>query len=143
MSYCLTNLAKYLNYRLQRKNHVFGARYQPTIITDQKHLQNVIRYIYQNPVRAGMVEHAEDYPYSSLGCYLGDTSYGLRVYPDPHTAGRLACGTAGLAGWQAEMVAPLSEHETTHIAAALKRRQFKFTTKQIAALLRAKSGISL
>ena len=51
MSYFLTNLSKFLNFSNQRKNHIFGNRNKPTIIKNKEHLINVIRYIYQNPVR--------------------------------------------------------------------------------------------
>jgi REP element-mobilizing transposase RayT len=36
-------------------------------IRDAEHLSRVIRYIDQNPVRAGLVKAAEDWPFGSLG----------------------------------------------------------------------------
>ena len=43
MSYVLTQLSKYLNGKNQRINHIFGNRYFPSIIEDNKYLKNVIR----------------------------------------------------------------------------------------------------
>jgi putative transposase len=37
-------------------------------IRDGEHLRRVIRYIDQNPVRAGLVRMAADWPFGSLGC---------------------------------------------------------------------------
>jgi putative transposase len=41
-----------------------------TIVDHEKYLWAVARYVEQNPVRAGMVEKAEDYPYSSARAHV-------------------------------------------------------------------------
>lgn len=38
---------------------------------DDAHLWSAVRYVERNPVKAGMVEHAEDYPWSSAAFHLG------------------------------------------------------------------------
>jgi putative transposase len=48
------------------ENHKFGSRYKWTIVATPSYLHNIYRYIYQNPVRAGLCELCSDYPYSSL-----------------------------------------------------------------------------
>lgn len=47
-------------------NHIFGGRYKWCLIESQKYYMNCYRYVYQNPIRAGLVERCEEYPYSSL-----------------------------------------------------------------------------
>ena len=47
-------------------NHKFANRYKWTIIKSRAYLYNVYRYVYQNPVRAGLCRMCLDYPYSSL-----------------------------------------------------------------------------
>ena len=47
-------------------NRMFGSSYKWSIISNQNYYLNVYRYIYQNPLRAGVVTNCEDYPYSSL-----------------------------------------------------------------------------
>lgn len=47
-------------------NHKFSNRYKWSIVSKQSYLLNVYRYIYQNPIRAGICENCKDYPYSSL-----------------------------------------------------------------------------
>lgn len=44
----------------------FSNSYRWTIVDKQSYLQNVYRYIYQNPVRADITESCISYPYSSL-----------------------------------------------------------------------------
>lgn len=47
-------------------NQKFSNRYRWTIVDNQNYLQNVYRYIYQNPVRANITKNCWSYPYSSL-----------------------------------------------------------------------------
>jgi REP element-mobilizing transposase RayT len=46
-------------------NRMFGSRYKWSVIKSDRYFYNVFRYIYQNPVRAGLVEKCHKYPYSS------------------------------------------------------------------------------
>jgi len=47
-------------------NHLWGGPYRWSLIRSQKHYFQVYRYIYQNPLRAGLVKRVESYPYSTL-----------------------------------------------------------------------------
>jgi putative transposase len=49
-----------------RINHKFSNRYKWTIIGKESYLYNVSRYIYQNPVSAGICKMCIHYPYSSI-----------------------------------------------------------------------------
>jgi len=50
--------------------HLWQSRYFSTML-DESHLHKAVRYVEQNPVRAGMVSYAADYPWSSAGCHCG------------------------------------------------------------------------
>ena len=45
--------------------HVWQGRFKSPVIQDDEHLLTVLRYIEANPLRARIVERAEDYPWSS------------------------------------------------------------------------------
>lgn len=60
------NLAKILLQRSKRISRVFGGRYKWCLIRSQTYFYNCYRYIYQNPLRAGVVSECENYPYSTL-----------------------------------------------------------------------------
>ncbi|PIQ62723.1 MAG: hypothetical protein COW00_00955 [Bdellovibrio sp. CG12_big_fil_rev_8_21_14_0_65_39_13] len=49
-----------------RINKIYGGRYKGSIIKNEDYLYNVIKYIYLNPVKAGIVQKAETYPFSTL-----------------------------------------------------------------------------
>jgi REP element-mobilizing transposase RayT len=57
--------SKYFNYKYKRVGHVFQGRYKSTLVQDERYLLKLVRYIHQNPVRAGMVTSVEKYKWSS------------------------------------------------------------------------------
>ena len=57
-----TTYGQYYNRINNRVGYVFRNRYKSEGIYNEKHLYNCMRYIYNNPVKAGMCEEAEKYP---------------------------------------------------------------------------------
>lgn len=55
-----------LRLRSGYENRMFGSHYKWSLIAHSRYFNNVFRYIYQNPLRAGLVDRCEDYPYSTL-----------------------------------------------------------------------------
>lgn len=63
---CLnTKYASYYNKKYNRVGYVFRNRYKSQEITTERQLNNCIRYIYNNPVKAKICRTAEEYPYSN------------------------------------------------------------------------------
>lgn len=60
-----TRYGKFYNKKYNRVGYVFRDRYKSEGIYDEKHLYNCIKYIYDNPVKAGICEKPENYPYSN------------------------------------------------------------------------------
>ena len=61
---------QYINRTYGRTGRLWESRYHSCIVEHERYLWAVARYIEQNPVRAGMVEKAEDYPYSSACAHI-------------------------------------------------------------------------
>lgn len=55
-----------LREKTRLENRMFGGRYKWSLIESQEYLLNVYRYVYQNPLRANIVNKCEQYPYSTL-----------------------------------------------------------------------------
>jgi putative transposase len=55
-----------------RCGHVFQGRYKAIIVQKEAYLIELARYIVLNPVRAGMVSRAEDWPWSSYRATTGE-----------------------------------------------------------------------
>ena len=49
---------------------LFRGRYKSIVVSEDSYLLQLVRYIHRNPVRAGMVERAEDYQWSSHNGYM-------------------------------------------------------------------------
>ena len=61
-----THVRRYLKY-YGHSGHVWQGRFKAFPAQDDEHLITVVRYVERNPLRAGLVGRAEDWPWSSLG----------------------------------------------------------------------------
>lgn len=68
-----TNLAysRFYQTKYGYVGHVYQGRYSSAGINTRDYLYRVLRYIHNNPVKAGICESPSDYPYSSYGEYIG------------------------------------------------------------------------
>ena len=56
---------RYINQTYDRSGTLWEGRYKSTLVDSDKYFLTVSRYIELNPVRAGMVAHPAEYPWSS------------------------------------------------------------------------------
>jgi putative transposase len=61
----------YFNRAQQRSGTLWDGRYKSTVIQTERYLLACMAYIDLNPVRAAMVEHPQDFPWSSHTHYRG------------------------------------------------------------------------
>jgi len=64
-----TSYAFYFNKKYRRIGHVFQDRYKSENIEDDSYLLSAIRYIHQNPLKAGL-SSIDGYSWSSYGEYI-------------------------------------------------------------------------
>ena len=62
--------ADYFNTRYDQVGHLWAERFKSSVL-DERYLFNAVRYVERNPVRAGMVNRAEDYAWSSAAAHCG------------------------------------------------------------------------
>ena len=67
-----------------RDGHLFRERFKSEPVNDMAYFVTLLRYIHQNPVKAGMVSEVKDYEFSSWGEYMDKNS---TLFPlcDTHT----------------------------------------------------------
>jgi len=65
--------AAWMNRRLRVSGHLRQERFYSTAL-DESHLWAAVAYVERNPVRAGMVERAEQHPWSSAAARCGQRS---------------------------------------------------------------------
>jgi len=59
----------YVNARMRVTGHLWQGRFG-SVVMDEEHLAHAVRYVSLNPVRAGLVERAEDWQWSSVASHL-------------------------------------------------------------------------
>ena len=79
----LTNqvYTQYLNRKLRQSGRIWQNRFFSCIVEDDTHLWTVARYIEKNPLKAGLVERAEDYRWSSAKAHIKGAVDDLLVKP--------------------------------------------------------------
>lgn len=65
-----------LNARNQWTGHLWQGRYG-SVVMDEAHLYHALAYVSLNPVRARLVERAQDWPWSSARAHLTGTPDGI------------------------------------------------------------------
>lgn len=60
------------NRLYQRVGHVFQGRYKAILVQKEAYFLELARYVVLNPVRAGMVDSVEAYPWSSYRAMIGE-----------------------------------------------------------------------
>jgi REP element-mobilizing transposase RayT len=61
----------YFNRKYGRDGHLFKERFKSEPVNDMAYFTVLLRYIHQNPVKAGIVNRVKDYEYSSWGEFDG------------------------------------------------------------------------
>ncbi|SNS15561.1 REP element-mobilizing transposase RayT [Anaerovirgula multivorans] len=66
----------YYHCKYDTTGHLFQDRYKSENVESEEYLMTVIRYIHQNPIKAGLVSKPQDWKWSSYSEY-----YGKKLYP--------------------------------------------------------------
>jgi putative transposase len=72
MAHVSGGMSRKYNRRKDRKGTFWEGRYRATLVQDGKHLSHCLFYIALNMVRAGVVEHPSDWPWSSHSELVGE-----------------------------------------------------------------------
>ena len=65
MQWLMTSHVRRHHGRRQTDGHLWQGRYKSFPVQNDTHLATVLRYVERNPLRAGLVSHAADWPWSS------------------------------------------------------------------------------
>ena len=82
MQWLLTAHVRRHHRRHDSSGHAWQGRFKAFPVQDDDHLTTCLRYVERNPLRAGLVARAEDWPWSSLGA-AGTAGAAPAVEPGP------------------------------------------------------------
>src|SRR5262249_9867175 len=103
-----SNLTPFLLFLL----HLWQGRYKSFPVQQDDHLLTLLRYLERNPVRAGLVERAEAWPWSSAGLRAGRGEAPAFFDPGPVALPRR---------WLAWVNQPLTEGELARVRHSVAR----------------------
>ncbi|WMJ77556.1 MULTISPECIES: transposase [unclassified Sedimentibacter] len=67
--------AQYHNNMYGRTGHLFQNRFLSEVVDNGQYFLTVIRYIHQNPLKAGIIKDINDYKWSSYNEYINDNEF--------------------------------------------------------------------
>jgi REP-associated tyrosine transposase len=111
MGWLLTAHVRRYHRHYHSSGHVWQGRFRDFAIQEDDHLLTVLRYIERNPVRAGFVERAQDWPWSSAS---GLQVAGPTLHPGP---------VPRPADWLAHVNQAQTEAEVERLRESLRRRR--------------------
>jgi putative transposase len=104
--------SRYYNKKHRRTGTIWNHRPRRVLIEDECQWLTCLRYIEQNPVRAGLVSQPQEYPWTSYRVHaLGEPTSWLALHPVYLSLGASPC--ARQAAYAAMCSTPLSESEST------------------------------
>ena len=77
---------RYVNQTYKRSGTLWEGRYKSTLVSDEQYFLTVSKYIELNPVRANMVAHPAEYPWSSYHHNACDKNNDLISFHDCYLA---------------------------------------------------------
>lgn len=89
----MSALTRRINLESKRCGRVFGWKYYRTIIDTSNYYDLVLKYVFRNPVKAGLCSSVSEYPYSTIRQNLGGIAEGPKIHPYPLEGGLLPFGT--------------------------------------------------
>jgi putative transposase len=128
------------NRRHEGAGHVFDSRFYSTLVEDSEYGQEVVRYIALNPVRAGLCDRPEQWPWSSYPAVAGLTRAAPGVNPDAalrwFDGDRAALVSSVVGALDQPSRPPLTELlNGTRDGLRLSCRRYGYTQAEIAAVL--------
>ena len=73
MQWFMRETSREINRLSKRVNQVWGGRYFRSMINSHHYYLHAYKYLYQNPVQAGLCSDVMSYPYQTLQTLLGET----------------------------------------------------------------------
>ena len=63
-----THVKRYRSHYSKTSGHLYQGRYKSFPVETDAYLLQLLRYVEANPLRANMVQRAQNWPWSSAGC---------------------------------------------------------------------------
>jgi len=127
MEFFMREVSREMLRRSGRINKLWGDTYRSSILLDISYFLHAHKYIYRNPVAAGICEKVEEYPWSTLQMLLGQKTSIIPIREDV----TFFSSPEQTLRWLNDSYHP---NEADHLRRALQKKKFRFpkdpTTKR-------------
>jgi hypothetical protein len=79
MNTFMSSVTRISNARSRRSGHLFGGPYFWSLIGNSRYFGHAFKYVYRNPVKAGLCSRVEQWEFSSLYGLIGSSHLGFPV----------------------------------------------------------------
>lgn len=118
MQYLLSQTSRLITKSAERVNHTWKAKYFRSCLSKHHYFLNSYKYIYRNPVEAGICNLVEEYPYSTLSGLLGFRRISIPLVSDE----TLFSDVEGTIKW---LNTPVAFENRVAMSRALKKSSYK------------------
>ena len=124
-----------MQFRMKVSGHFWQARFKASVM-DEAYLWTVLRYVELNPVRAGAVTSADQWPWSSAGAHLGTTDWPEWLEREPFVS-RYTAGE-----WRTALLTGVSQSTKAQLWRALRQNR-PLAAQDLIQKWEAESGLHL
>lgn len=82
MRFFMAESGRDLRLLSDRINVTYGSRFHRSLLTDPLYYLHAYKYVYRNPVEAGLCQRVEDYPFSTLKGLIGCAPIAVPILDD-------------------------------------------------------------
>ncbi len=82
MAYFQREFSKSISRECGRINQIFGRPYHPCVLDSYYYYMNAYKYLYRNPIKAGLAHRVEEYRFSTMYGLLGQSHLLIPVEED-------------------------------------------------------------
>jgi len=79
MNYFMRETSRQITTAAGRINQTYGGRFHRSLIKSEIYFRHAYKYVYRNPVKAGLSQNVLDYPFSSLPGLLGSRPLNIPI----------------------------------------------------------------
>ncbi len=126
LKYFMTQTSKGIAKKSKRINHIYGGRNHKTLILKSVYYALCLKYVFRNPVKAGICQKVEDYRWSTISKHNNKMQGLLRPITTGHDKYVPEVGTVALSWFNESVPRELEEV----LSSAMKRSIFETKTSQ-------------
>ena len=82
MNYFMRETSREITLLSDRINQTYGNRHHKSALSTHHYFMNAYKYVYRNPVRAGLSRYVEEYAFSTLSGTLGLSRQAIPLWED-------------------------------------------------------------